>query len=158
MTRELFTCWTDYQAAVERLLAAATHRICLYDDDLAPLKLDSPARHTNLQRLLQGGRSNTVQIAVRNASTVRERHPMLLRLLEIWGHAMAIQESPAHLGDLRDSMILVDNRHALIRFERELPRSKLLLDDPDAVRPYSSRFDGIWAEGGEKIAASTLGL
>lgn len=55
-------------------------------------------------------------------------------------------------------MILVDEKYALIRFERDLPRSKLLIDEPDEVRPYLSRFKEIWAEGGEPVSSTTLGL
>jgi hypothetical protein len=43
MARELITSWADYQAAIDRLLAIATHHICVYDEDLVMLKLDSAA-------------------------------------------------------------------------------------------------------------------
>jgi hypothetical protein len=55
-------------------------------------------------------------------------------------------------------MILVDGRHGLIRFDRDQPRSKLLLDDPEAIRPYLQRFDALWHEGGEPVSTVTLGL
>jgi hypothetical protein len=43
MARELITSWADYQTAIDRLLAIATHHICVYDEDLVMLKLDSAA-------------------------------------------------------------------------------------------------------------------
>jgi hypothetical protein len=55
-------------------------------------------------------------------------------------------------------MVIVDDKHALIRFERDLPRSKLLVDEADELRPYLIRFREIWSEGGEGLTTSTLGL
>ena len=55
-------------------------------------------------------------------------------------------------------MILVDDVHALIRFDRDQPRCKLLVDESDEIMPYRRRFDEIWAEGGIPVSATTLGL
>ena len=55
-------------------------------------------------------------------------------------------------------MIIVDDKHGLIRFERDMPRSKLLIDEGNELRPYLEKFRAIWTEGGERISSSTLGL
>jgi hypothetical protein len=78
--------------------------------------------------------------------------------LSTYGHNAKAQETPQQLAHLRDSMILVDDKHALIRFEHGLPRSKLLIDEIDEIRPYLTRFHEIWAEGGESVSSTTLGL
>ena len=38
------------------------------------------------------------------------------------------------------------------------PGDKLLIDEPDEVKPYRSRFTEIWAEGGAPVTPTTLGL
>lgn len=158
MTRELITSWNDYQTAIDRLLALASHRLRIYDEDLAALALETPARQAELSRLLQAGQADTLQIAVRNAGPLRHNHPRLLTLATTFGHLTALQETPPSLAHLRDSMLIADERNALVRFERNLPRSKLLIDEPDEVRLYIHRFEDIWAEGGEPVGATTLGL
>jgi hypothetical protein len=62
------------------------------------------------------------------------------------------------LAHLRDCMIIVDGKHALIRFDRDQARSKLLIDEADELRPYIARFDEIWSAGGEPVRATALGL
>lgn len=157
MTRELITAWSDYQIALDRLLALATHQILIYDDDLGQLSLDG-LRLAHLQRILNHGTPNALRIALRNAVRLRNHHPRLIGLLGTWSHLAAAQQTPETLAHLRDSMILVDRRHGLIRFEQAHPRSKLLLDDPEAIVPYVHRFASIWDEGGEPVSTVTLGL
>lgn len=158
MSRELITSWSDYQIALDRLLSIASQKICIYDEDLVSLKLETESRRTEIKRVLLNGHGDVLQIAVRNASPIRQQHPHFQILLSTYSHLMRAQETPQQLAHLRDSMILVDDKHALIRFERDLPRSKLLIDEVDELRPYLARFKEIWAEGGENTSSTTLGL
>ena len=158
MARELITSWADYQTAIDRLLAIATNQICIYDEDLGTLKLDSAPRLAHVKRLLTGNRADTLRIAVRNGMPLRYQHPLLQNLLTAYGHTAVAQETPAQLAHLRDSMIIVDDKFGLIRFDRDMPRSKLLIDEKDELRPYLAKFREIWAEGGERITSGTVGL
>uniref|UniRef100_Q47HS5 DUF7931 domain-containing protein n=1 Tax=Dechloromonas aromatica (strain RCB) TaxID=159087 RepID=Q47HS5_DECAR len=158
MARELITTWADYQTAIDRLLVIASHKIRIYDEDLLSLKLESEPRLACIKRVLQSGHDDILQMALRNATPLRQQQPILLRLLSTYGHTAAVQETPPQLAHLRDSMIIVDDKHALIRFERDLPRSKLLIDEIDEIRPYLTRFREIWTEGGESVTVTTLGL
>ena len=99
-----------------------------------------------------------MRIALRNTAPLQQRQPLLQRLLTTYSHNSAVQQTPEQLSHLRDSMILVDDAHALIRFDRDQPRSKLLIDEPEEVMPYRRRFEEIWAEGGTPVGTTTLGL
>ena len=158
MARELITSWGDYQAAIDRLLAMATESIFIYDQDLGQLKLDSATRLDQLRRILSAGQRDALQIALRNADPLRRQHPALLGLLSTYCHIAAAHQTPEQLAHLRDCMILVDNKHGLIRFEQEQPRSKLLIDETDELKPYLTRFAELLAEGGEQVSSTTLGL
>jgi hypothetical protein len=138
--------------ALDRLLAIACHKISIYDEDLGSLKLESAPRLLHIKRV------HALQIAVRDAGPIRQKHPLLVDLLSTFGHRATARETAPQLAHLRDSMIIVDNKHALIRFERDMPRSKLLIDEIDELRPYLTRFREIWSEGGQNIANRTLGL
>lgn len=158
MARELITTWAEYQTAIDRMLAIACHRICIYDEDLTNLKLESSARLDHVKRLLTGQPAPVLRIAVRNSGPLRHAHPRLQNLLTTYGHLATAQETPSQIAHLRDSILIVDGKHALIRFERDQPRSKLLIDEADELRPYLTRFEEIWAEGGERITNSVVGL
>jgi hypothetical protein len=158
MARELITSWGDYQAAIDRLLALACQKIHVYDQDLHQLKLESPPRLEALKRVLQGTEHDALRIALRDATGLRREHPLLNNLLTTYSHRAQAQETPEQIAHLRDNMILVDGKHALIRFDRDHARGKFLIDEADEVRPYLIRFAEILAEGGEPIGSSTLGL
>lgn len=108
MARELITSWTDYQMAIDRLLAIASHKILIYDEDLSMLKLESAPRRGQIKRILLSGQGDVLKIAVRNASPLRQQHPQFQNLLSTYGHLAKAQETPPQLAHLRDSMILVD--------------------------------------------------
>ena len=158
MTRELFTSAAEYQAALDRILSLATRRIWIYDEDLATLHLETPARIDKLRAPLAARHQDCLRIAVRSLGALQQRQPMLQNLLRNHGHNASAQQTPEQLSNLRDSMIIVDDTHALIRFDRDQWRSKLLIDEPEEVMPYRRRFEEIWAEGGIPHAATTLGL
>jgi hypothetical protein len=159
MTRELITSWSDYQSALDRLLALPGERIDIYDEDLEYLRPETPARLAALKQILAaGGTQPRIRIAVRNADALQNRHPHLMNLLGTYGHLFIAQETPQHLAHLRDAMVIIDNRHALIRFDKDQPRSKLLIDEQEEISPYRQRFDDIIAENGKLITRTTLGL
>ena len=158
MSRELITSWNDYQSAIDRILALACKQVWIYDEDLGILHFETTERIEALKRPLVLLHPDCLRIALRNAASLHQRQPLMQRLLTTYSHNSAAQQTPEHLGHLRDSMILVDDAHALIRFDWEHPRSKLLIDEPGEVMPYRRRFAQIWAEGGIPASPTTLGL
>lgn len=158
MARELITSWEGYQTAIDRLLFMACQKICIYDEDLSQLKLESSLRLPQIQRILRGGHKESLQIIVRNAERLHNQSPLLIKLLTDFSHLATAQQSPPNMAHLRDSMLIIDDKHALIRFERDLPRSKLLVDEIDEFKPYLNRFSELSSAGGEPIRTSTLGL
>lgn len=158
MSRELITSWRNYQTAIDCLLAVARQKICICDEDLGQLKLAAPQRLAQLRRVIQAGQKSCLQIALRNAELLRQDHPLLIKLLSDHGHLAIAQQTPPHLAHLRDSMLIIDDRHALIRFEQDLPRSKVLIDEAEELKPYLHRFSEIWSAGGTPVSKTTLGL
>lgn len=158
MSRELFTSWSDYQIAIDRVLALARKRICIYDEDLLQLHFENPTRIALLKMVLSTERQDCLRIALRNAAPLQQQQPLFRDLLKTFSHNSAVHETPEQLSHLRDAMILVEDAHALIRFDRDQPRCKLLIDEGDEVTPYRRRFEEIWTEGGTPVGSTTLGL
>lgn len=158
MARELITDWRAYQAAIDRLLGLASHKLYIFDDDLASIRLDSSGRLTGLSRLLKNSQPDSIKIALRNAEPFRRQQTHLIQLFAPYTHIISIQQTAPQIAGLRDSMILVDDQHALIRFDCEQARSKLLINEPDELRLYLKRFEEILKEPGEIIGTTSLGL
>lgn len=158
MTRALITHWTDYQAAIDQLLAMPCRKLCIYDEDLVKIRLDDRKRLAVLEQLLQSAAPGSIRIALRSAEAFRRTQTHLIQLLAPYSHVITIQETSPQLNNLRDSMIILDDQHGLIRFDREQARSKLLINESDELRPYLQRFEEIWKEPGDIISSTSLGL
>lgn len=158
MTRELITHWTDYQAAIEQLLVMPCSKLCIYDEDLVKIRLDDRQRLANFEKILQSAQPGSIRIALRSADNFRRTQTHLIQLLAPYAHIITIKETSQQLNNLRDSMILLDDRDGLIRFDRDQARSKLLINENDELRPYLQRFEEIWKEPGDVVSATSLGL
>jgi len=156
-SEHLLTSWGEYDAAVGRVLPAARRSLLIFDRDLQVLALEQAARHELLAGFLRQPDSE-LRVVVLSAQPVLSRCARLLGLLRTFAHHFQLVEAPPHLGHLSDSMLIADGENAVIRFHRDHPRSKEIIADAEACKPYLKRFDEIWAEGGTPISATTLGL
>lgn len=158
MARTLITSWSDCRLAVDQLLALAQREIRVYDQDLGPLGLASRETIAHLRQFLAGKRQPCIRVALRDGAELSARAPLFVELLATHGHLISLQQTPEHFAGLRDSMLLVDQRHGLVRFDRDQARAKLLIDEIDDLQPYLHRFDELWDEGGAPVTPRPLGL
>lgn len=154
----LITSWGDYEATVAQLIPMAQRSIAIFDQDLQHLRLENPGLNATLQRFLRADPDARLRIAVHNAEAVRHRSPRTLDLLRLFAHSFQLIETPPHLASLADSLLLIDEEHALVRFHRDHARGRKIIADPEATQAYRKRFDDIWNEGGTPISATTIGL
>lgn len=159
MASKLITTWSEHDSAVQEILDLSPTTLLVFDDNLSPLKLERPARIAALRRLLSARQPTTrLTIVVQKADFVRQYSPQLMDLLGVHSPALTIIQSPPHLARLKDSLLIADGRHALVRFHQEQPRSRLIIDDSEECAPYQQRFDEILDEGGDPLSPMTLGL
>jgi hypothetical protein len=158
MTTELYNTWSEFRAAFDQVLAGARHSLVIFDDDLAQLRLNQSERMAELQRLLTGNPSARVRIALKKTDHLHSDHPRLIQLLKHHGHLIQLRQVPVSLHPLRDSLIIADEAHMLVRFDLEHPRSKRVLDDKAETAPYLERFEAIWTEGAADFSPTTFGL
>ena len=147
MARELITSWANYQTDTDRLLTITTSHLRLRRRS-GHLKLDSRPRLEHINGWLDAKHAGDIlRMAVRNASLLRHQHPLLQQLLTTYGHLAAARKRPARSPTCGQHDAVIDGKHGLIRFERDMPRSKLLIDEADELRPYLARSEN-WTEGG----------
>lgn len=158
MASTLLTSWGEYDSAVVSVLEYAERDIAIFDRDLQRLPLERAAVAELLATFLSSQPGNRLQIVVQDPGPLLRNAPRLLRLLTTHGHAFTITATPEHLANLNDSMVLVDGRHAAVRFHHAQARGKWLRNDPEAVSPYVKRFADILAEGGSSVRPGVPGL
>ncbi|WP_313953846.1 hypothetical protein [Accumulibacter sp.] len=159
MTTRLITTWTDYDSAVQEILALSPSTLLIFDEDLSPLKLERPERIAALARLLASKESTRrLTIIVQKPDFVRQHSPQLMALLTVHAPLLTIIQAPPHLDNLKDSLLIADGKHALVRFHQGQARSRVFIDEGEECAPYQRRFEEILGEGGEPLSATTLGL
>ena len=158
MTTQLITNWSEHDSFLLKILIQAARTLHIFDQDLAQLKLDRADGAESLRRFLGADRNNRLSIVVKDAEPVQRSNPRLMKLLATYPHSMTLVECPKHLASLNDSMLIADDRHALIRFHLDHARAKAIIDSTEECLPYVLRFKEITKEGGEQISATPLGL
>jgi hypothetical protein len=158
MSRELHTAWRDFHADVDEILVRAHTQLAIWDADLAELGLEREGRFAFFPRMLAAHPLATIRLALRRVDHLYNDHPRLVALQKVYGQRLLIRRVSGKLLHLRDTLILADATHALIRHEQDQPRATRILDDAHETKPWQQRFEDIWAEGGEDFHPTTLGL
>ena len=158
MSTEVITSWTEHDSSLQRILLLASRTLRIFDEDLGRLKLERSDNAELLRGFLAAGGQRSAQMVVRNAEPLRRLSPRLMRLLATFPQCLTVVECPPHLALLADSLFIVDDRHALVRFSKDYPRAKAIIDDVAECAPHVTRFTEIVNEGGEQVGATTLGL
>lgn len=158
MTTMLMTSWAEHDAALDRLLGLVRRQLRIFDRNLEALKLDQPQRNVRLRELLFANPKHGLHLVIQDSSQVFARHPRLIRLFGECTHNFRWQIAGDQLSGLTDSLVIVDDSHALVRFHRDHARCKLIEDDKEATMPYLRRFDDIAAECTTSFSARATGL
>ncbi len=159
MSSTLLTSWSAYDGAIQQILDLAPTSLLIFDRDLSTLKLEQSSRSAGLQRLLAAQSAATrLTIVVQYPEFVQRQSPRLLNLLATYYPTMTISVASPQLRTLCDSLLIADDRHALIRFHYQQARSRLLIDEVEECRPSLERFNAIVDEGGDPVSPRTFGL
>jgi len=158
MSRDVHDSWREFDADVGTILARVRVQLCIWDEDLAELHLEEPERFEALSAFLKGHPSASLRIALRRTDHFASDHPRLFSLLKYHGQHFHILRVHANLQRLRDTLLIADGAHAVVRHEQTQPRTTLILDDPADTEPWRKRFEDIWEEGGSLFTPTTLGL
>jgi len=158
MNAKLITSWTEHDEAVKNILEMAIRKICIFDEDLAKLKLEEKGNAELLQRFLATNRKNSLQIVLKNTDPLQRNSPRLMALLRQYTPAMQVVECSPGLENLNDSLFIADDCHALIRFHKDNVRCKSVIDDARECTPYVKRFEEILKAGEATVGITTLGL
>lgn len=156
--QSLISDWTAYAAAVRTLLHLPATRLRVVDGDLRRLGLEEPDNAAQLERFLTAGRRCTLEILLVDTAPLRDSSPRLMRLLTTFSTQMsAFRLAPGVVPETA-SLLLVDDRHTLIRFSNDQARARLIIDDAAGSAPYVEQCSRLLALGGEPVSPTTLGL
>jgi hypothetical protein len=147
-----------FGAGIDLIIHRAQREILIFDRDLSSGGYTTPARADAIQSVLAKDRHNKLVILLHDTGFVTQRCPRLMRLLQLFGHAMTIHKTGEGAHSAQDSIILADGLHYLHRFHGDHARFRYGFDDAAAVQPLKERFDQILETSTHAISATTLGL
>jgi hypothetical protein len=153
-----FDTEADFQAAVDRLLAAQGRELRVFDPDLAALRLNTPQRVEQLRQFLAASRTRRLYIAVHNPDHLTRYCPRMMALLARFAHAIQINCTHEEIRNLQDSFLVIDQSHYLRRPVAQQFRGALGLHDETEALMMRTRYTEIWSASFPGVSASTLGL
>lgn len=157
-THGRFATASEYRAAIDRLLAQARRRLCIFDRDLEGSGLDEPARAEALRRFFLAGRDNRVQLVLHDVGPFARSMPRLMTLLRQFSHAFHVHRTEPEAAGVYDGILIADATHYVHRFHFDHYRGDWGEHDLAAAQALQRRFDEIWAASTAGVNATTLGL
>lgn len=148
----------DAREAIDRVIAAATREIAIFDDRLENRGFESPARIEALRALLLAGRRHRIRIALHEPEALARSQPRLLALLREFPSAIEIHRTLGEACNANDPFVLADDHSAWHLLHRDHPRSVVALHSPPDVHGLVNRFGEIWELTEPAVSATTLGL
>ena len=145
-------------AAIEELVGLAKRSIRVFDIDLAEMGWNSVARTEALGRFLRGSRLARLEIIVHDTRYLEHSCARLRNLQRLYTDSIAIFQTGHGARGAMDPMVIVDGRHYLHRFNAELPRAALGIEQPRAAHVLNLRFGEMWAMRDGELTGTTLGL
>jgi hypothetical protein len=149
---------SDFQQAVDRLLAAPGRELRVFDPDLAALKLNDAGRIEALKGFLAASRTRRLYVAVHDTDHVTRQCPRMMALLARYSHAIQVHRTHEEIRSIQDSFLVLDQSHYVRRPVAQLFRGALGLHDETEALAMRARFQEIWAASYPAVSSTTLGL
>lgn len=148
----------EFQAAVDRLLAQPGRELRIFDPDAMALRLNSPARLTQLEQFLRGSRTRRIQIVLHQTEHLTRNCPRMMNLLKLFNHVIQINRTQEEIRNLQDAFIVLDAEHYLRRPVAGHFRGAIGLNDETEALGMRSRFLEIWSASYPGVSSTTAGL
>ncbi len=153
-----FATINEYQAALDRLIAAAQHRIRIHDRNLADGDFNTVVRHDSLRSFCVAGAGRRIEILLDETDTVQYHCPRLMQLLRDFGHVIEIRQTEPGSERPEHGFALADRHAVLRRHDKDDLRGSLDLDNVHDAVLLHDLFERLWERAPVVVPATTLGL
>lgn len=153
-----FIAPSDYEHALERVIALAKIELIVFDRDLKEGGWGSRARTDVLREFLLGRTTVRLQIVVHETAWAEGHLPRLTQLLRDFAHKFTILRTVDDARTVSDAFLVADARHVVQRFHQDGFRGELALQSPVKARQLHDRFDSILSFTAPGINATLTGL
>jgi hypothetical protein len=155
---ESFDTLAGFQAAIDRLLAAAGRELRIFDPDGSALRLNDAARVGALEGFLRASRTRRLYMVVHEPQHLQRDCPRMMALLGRYGHAIQVHRTQEEIRDLQDAFLVLDSVHYVRRPVAAVPRGAIGLHDQAEALAMRARFNEIWTASYPAVSATSIGL
>lgn len=155
---ERFDTNAGFQAALSRLLAQPGRELRIFDPDGAALRLNDPARVSELERFLLVSRTRRLYLVVHDTDHLTRKCPRMMSLLARFTHAVQINRTQEQIRELQDAFLVLDSQHYVRRPVATFYRGAIGLGDEPEGQAMRQRFAEIWDQSFPAVSSTTIGL
>ena len=155
---QLLTTEAEFRQACDTVIDRARREIIIFDRNLTSLRLGELNRIELLTGFLSADETRRIRVVIHEPEDLERNMPRFVILASRYSHAIDVRQSPDNLRHLADAHLIADDEHGVRRFQFDLPRSALILDDPAYISPWRQRFEELWALSLPCLKINTAGL
>ena len=148
---------TEYEAALDELLASAVHTLRIFDRTLSR-RFNTPERAALLAEFLRAKRTNRAMIVLHDASNTVRDCPRIIQLLRRFSHNLAIHQTLQAARHVYDPFAVADDMRIVRRFHYNSVNGEAVTADVAMTGLLTKRFDEIWQASAPAVTATTIGL
>lgn len=152
----LFGFRVEFQACVAELIGRTRLSLAVSDHDLSDWALERLETIAQIERILSTPQGS-VRILVTDTEFLEKRAPRLLALRQHHSAALAFRQVPGSLAT-SEGLMLGDTGHVLRRAHHGAWRGRASFAMVTEAEPWRHKFDALWNESLDCLAATTLGL
>ena len=149
---------TEYQLAVDTLLAQEGRELRIFEPDGKALKLNSPERVSLLETFLRGSRTRRIQLALHDTDYLARHCPRMMNFLRLFNHVVQINRTHEEIRGIQDAFMVLDAQHYVRRPMAARMRGAIGLHDENEAQAMRSRFLEIWTASYPGVSSTTSGL
>lgn len=152
-----FESMRQYEAMFDELVPQTQSVIRIFDRSLSAA-YNSPARCDLLRQFLRGNPGNRIYVVVHEAEKVERFCPRFVSLLQLYGHAAKVRQTPRSAKHLYDPFVIFDASHYLHRFHYDHMRYARGLNELEGTQQLMDRFNELWEVSSAALSTGVVGL
>lgn len=154
-----FDTWDGYRFALLDAIGRAERCVALFDTDLRETGLESAAGVEALKAVIvRTTREDALRFLLHDPKHLTHHCPRLLALLGTHSHRMQVRVADESFHAVEQMFAIVDDRHLVLRFHRDLPRGRYAADAAESAAPFRAQFETIWVGARNPPIGAPLGL
>lgn len=158
MAHQDFQTSSEYQTALDQILAAARQRIRLYDATLNEGGFNGKERYAALRDFCLAGNGRRLEILLDDPVYLQHHCPRLMELLRNFSHIVEVRQTDRDSGPPAYGFVLADRSVWLRRIDKTAFPGQFDLDDAASAALLHQQFDHLWPRAVASVSATTLGL